>query len=127
MELIISGRHFEVGEDLREYTEIKMAKLEDEHPKLTTARVVMITERNWQVVEIHLNGKHLTLNAKAQSSDMMVSVDAAVDKLERQLRRHLERVQDHRIRRDDERADAADDSDAEALDTWEGEVVPTDN
>lgn len=97
MEVIVSGRHIDIDDDLKAYTEEKMLKLADEYAKLTSARVVMEQERNWQIVEAHVNGKHLTLNATARSSDMSVSVDAAVEKLEKQLRRYLERVQDHRV------------------------------
>jgi putative sigma-54 modulation protein len=98
MEVIVSGRHFEVSEELRAYAEEKIGKLAREYAKLTSARVVMETERNWQIVEAHVNGKHLSLNAKASTEAMEVSVDAVFEKLERQLRKYLEKVQDHRIR-----------------------------
>lgn len=96
MDVIISSRHFEIDEALRQYTEQKINKLAADYPKLTTARVVMSLERNWQIVEAHVNGKHLTLNAKSQSNEMSVSVDTVFDKLEKQLRRYLEKVQEHR-------------------------------
>jgi len=96
MEVIVSGRHVDVDDELKRYAEERIAKLEVEYPKLTSVRIVLSTERNWRIVEAHLNGKHLNLNAKSQSKDLVVSIDAAIDKLDRQLKKHLERIQDHR-------------------------------
>ncbi|MBT3378863.1 MAG: ribosome-associated translation inhibitor RaiA [Lentisphaerae bacterium] len=97
MEVIISGRHLDIDDALREYIQEKLARLEDEYPKLTTARVVLEFERSWRVVEAHIHGKHLTLDATAKSRDFAASVDSVIDKLERQLRKHLERIQEHRL------------------------------
>ncbi|MBT3292255.1 MAG: hypothetical protein HN380_33330, partial [Victivallales bacterium] len=54
MEVIISGRHLDIDDALREYIQEKLARLEDEYPKLTTARVVLEFERSWRVVEAHI-------------------------------------------------------------------------
>lgn len=96
MEIILSARHFDVSDELKEYVGDKVGRLGEEYSKLTTARVVLSLERNWQVAEAHVNGKHLDLEAKASTNDMYASVDEMFDKLEKQLRRHLERLQEHR-------------------------------
>lgn len=96
MEIIVSARHFHVSDDLKQRAEEALAKLAVEFPKLTSARVVLEMERNWHLVEVNLHGKNLELVAKARSRDMYISLDDAVDKLEKQLRRHLEKVQQHR-------------------------------
>lgn len=96
MELIISGRHdVEIDQTIRGYIEERVGKLAEEYPKLTSARIVLEYERHWHLVEAHINGKQVTLEAKAKSRDFMVSTDTVVEKLERQLRKHLERMQNH--------------------------------
>jgi putative sigma-54 modulation protein len=100
MEVIVSARHFELGEDLRSFAEAKVTELANEYPKLTTARVVMEVQRNWHMAEIHLNGKHIDLIATARTEDMYASLDAANDKLEKQLRKHIEKMQNHRPKED---------------------------
>lgn len=97
MELIISGRHLDIDDSLREHIQEKIARLGDEHPKLTTARVVLEFERSWRVVEAHIHGKHLSLDATAKTREFVASVDSVFDKLERQLRKHLERIHEHRL------------------------------
>jgi len=97
MELIISGRnHLQVDEATKAYVEEKMLKLDAEYPKLTTCRVVIGQERGLCLVEAHLNGKHVSLDAEGKSPQLAVSVDMAADKLEKQLRKHLQRLQDRR-------------------------------
>ena len=106
MEVIVSARHFEVGDDLRSYAETKVTELALEHPKLTTARVVLEVQRNWHLAEVHVNGKHLDMVATAQTESMYASIDAATEKLEKQLRKHLEKIQDHRVKEDTKLAHA---------------------
>ena len=93
MELIISGRHLEIDDIIRDYTQKRLQKLLAEYPHLTTVRVIMDLERNWRIAEICLNGKHLSLSAKAKTQDMFLSIDNAADKLETQLRKHYDRLQ----------------------------------
>ena len=96
MEIIISARHFEVTDELRQHVQRRVGKLAEEWNKLTTARVVLSLVRNWQLAEVHVNGKQLDLEGQAQTDDMYTSVDEAADKVEKQLRRHLEKLQQHR-------------------------------
>ncbi|OGV69154.1 MAG: ribosomal subunit interface protein [Lentisphaerae bacterium RIFOXYB12_FULL_65_16] len=96
MEVIISGRHYDVDEALKTFTEEKFGQLAEAYPKLTSVRVVMHTERSWNVVEAHLHGKHLVLEAKAQSREMVMSVEEVIGKLETQLRKHFEKIQHHK-------------------------------
>jgi putative sigma-54 modulation protein len=96
MEIIISGRHLPVSDNLRLYAEEKLGKLAGLFPKLTSARVVLDQEKAWHLVEITLNGKNLNLVATARTEDMYASIDEAVDKVGRQLHKYVEKIHDHR-------------------------------
>lgn len=125
METIISGRHFDVDHTLREYAEAKISRLVQEYGKLTSARLVMSEERGRVQADAHIYGKHLTLNASAKDEQPRLSIDLAFEKLERQLRRHVERIKDHRgmslAEAELREAEAATVPDAEADDTEETE------
>jgi len=95
MEIIISGRHLDISDDLRAYAEERLTRLGQEYAKLTIARLVMEMERSWHLAEVHVTGKSLDLEADARSRDMYTSIDEAVAKIEKQLRRHLDKVQAH--------------------------------
>lgn len=97
MEIIISGRQFEVDTALRDYAEEKVQQLTREYSKLTSARLVLSEERGRCVAEGHLAGKNMTLNASARGESLpRVAIDAVVEKLERQLLKRVERIRDHR-------------------------------
>jgi putative sigma-54 modulation protein len=96
MEIIISGRHLDVSTDLKAYAEEKLAALGTDYSKLTTARMVLEMERSWHLAEAHINGKGVDMEATARTRDMYTSIDEAVAKLEKQLRRYLDKVQAHR-------------------------------
>lgn len=96
MEIIISGRHLPVSNELKAYAEEKLEKMAALFPKLTSARVVLGQEKAWQLVEITLNGKNLNLVATSRTEDMYISIDDAADKLRKQLHKFVEKIHDHR-------------------------------
>ena len=94
MEIIVSAKHYEIDDELKALADTLTKKLESEFElqKLTSLRIVFSTERNWHIAEALLNGKRLTLNAKAVSNDMRQSLAKVIEKLEKQLRRFIERT-----------------------------------
>jgi len=100
MELIISVKHFDLNETDREFAHELADKLGEDFGKLNTLRMVMNTERNWCIVDALLNGKNVSLNAKARAATMAAAISNAVEKLEKQMRRYLEKVQDLSVKPD---------------------------
>lgn len=96
-DVIISGRHFDVSDELKQAIQTKMERIEGEYSKLTTARIVMSVQKSRQHVEIQLEGKNLDLHAEAETHDMYASIDEAFDRIEVQLRKRLDRMQDHHV------------------------------
>jgi len=100
MELIISGKHFEIDAELRQIAETAAARLEDNYAKLSSLRLVLSKERNWQIADAVLNGKNISLVTKAKSSDIRISITNALDKLDKQLRRLKEKIKDNATKAD---------------------------
>ena len=102
MEKMISGKHFEVTDELREQAERAADKLLEDYrnQKISSIRFLLSAERNWQIAHIHLNAKQLTLQASCRSTDMKASLASAVDKMDKQLRRYLEKIQGNSIKAD---------------------------
>jgi putative sigma-54 modulation protein len=97
MKIDISGRHhFAVSDMLREYALEKMDKLDRYSLNIESAHVVFEQEKVNQTCEIVLSGKHLRLTAKETTKAMQASLDAAVKHLQDQLRRHHDRIKQHR-------------------------------
>lgn len=91
MELIVTGRHVNITGAMKEYAREKLGRVMTERPHLTEAHVIMDVQKYRHLVEITVRGKDLELFCHEETPDMYASIDSAVAKLERQLRRFKER------------------------------------
>jgi putative sigma-54 modulation protein len=96
MNLTISGHQLDITEALRSYAKSKMQHLLESFDKVIDVHVILGTEKLAQYAEatVHLRGKHVF--AKAEGQDVYAAIDGLIDKLQRQLVRHKERLSEHR-------------------------------
>lgn len=92
MELIIKGKNLEVTDWLYEYVEKKVRRLDRYLPGIEEARVELSVEntrsaQHRQRVQLTLRRKGVILRTEERSADMFTSVDAALDKMRRQIDR----------------------------------------
>jgi putative sigma-54 modulation protein len=53
------------------------------------------SDKYHHLASVHLSGNHMTFHAEADSGDFRTSIEAAVHKLEAQIRKHKEKVTNH--------------------------------
>ena len=99
MKITITGRHVVVTKAIREYIIEKTERLVKYEPKLTTARVILSVEKYRHSAEFNISAKHLRIVISETTEDMYQSIDAAIGRLEKALRRHRDKVTGHRIRK----------------------------
>ncbi|MBD8498268.1 MULTISPECIES: ribosome hibernation-promoting factor, HPF/YfiA family [Paenibacillus] len=93
MNYSIRGQQIEVTDALREYVEKKLSRLERYFEAPTSdLNVTLSVTRDLHGVEVTIPMPGLLLRAEDRSKDMYASVDAVVDKLERQIRKHKTKV-----------------------------------
>lgn len=95
MQLNLSGHHIEVTSALRNYVSSKMERLERHFDHVTNIHVVLSVEKLRQKVEANLHVNGANLFASADHEDMYAAIDALTDKLDRQIKKHKEKFQDH--------------------------------
>jgi putative sigma-54 modulation protein len=95
MHIDISGHHVDVTTALKEYVETKLARLERHYDNVTDVHVVLEVEKDRHQAEATVQVTGSKLFAHAVSANMYAAVDALADKLDRQVRRHKEKVTDH--------------------------------
>ena len=95
MQITVSGHHVEITEAMQNYVESKMERLERHFDQVTTANVILSVEKMRQKAEatIHITGNDVFANA--EDENMYAAIDALVDKLDRQLKKHKEKLTDH--------------------------------
>lgn len=91
----VSGRHVQVTEPMKDYAIEKISKLERLSPRLIDVDVTMDIQKLDHKVDIRLQFNHLKIKSHATCPDMYASIDKAVDRLETQLMKYKERIQDH--------------------------------
>lgn len=100
MELILSGKHLEIDESDRALAQKLADQLAADYVKLNSLRLVLSADHGQAKVEANLNGKNTSLNASAVADSFPVAITAAVEKLDKQMRRYLEKLQDRSTQAD---------------------------
>ncbi|GIO35197.1 ribosomal subunit interface protein [Paenibacillus antibioticophila] len=94
MNYSIRGQQIEVTEALRDYVDKKLSRLDKyfDAPLTSDGTVTLSVVRGLHVVEVTIPLTGVMLRAEDRSDDMYASMDAVVDKLERQIRKHKTKV-----------------------------------
>jgi putative sigma-54 modulation protein len=96
MQINIEGHHVDLTESMQDYIQSKMAKIERHFDQVVDIRVVLSVEKLRQKAEatVHVAGNNL--HAHEENQDMYAAIDLLVDKLDRQVKKHKEKLTKHR-------------------------------
>jgi len=102
MNLQVTGHHVEVTPALREYVETKISPVVQHFDHITKANVILSIEKHQQKAEatLHVPGKEIFVENAHE--DLYAAIDLMFDKLDRQVQKHKQKLQDHH--RQDKRA-----------------------
>ncbi|MCY3795865.1 MAG: ribosome-associated translation inhibitor RaiA [Gammaproteobacteria bacterium] len=92
MQLSISGHHVDVSDALRDYVTGKLRKLERHYDHITNLHVVLSVEKLSQKAEATAHVSGAELFADAVADDLYAAIDKLLDKLDRQVIKHKEKV-----------------------------------
>lgn len=100
MQLTIAFRHLASSQSVKDHIEEKMKKLtrffSKEPVKL---HVVLSHERFLYRAEVIVSANHLSFTCIEESQDMYAAIDQVARKLDRQFRRHKEKIKSHKSQR----------------------------
>ena len=95
MQTNISIRHGHVSDVTQAAIREKLEKLTRLYDRISAIEVIVDLEhRDKPAVDLKVSVKKHDFVAVAQAENLLAAVDAASDKMEQQLRKHKERVQD---------------------------------
>ncbi|MBP1907216.1 putative sigma-54 modulation protein [Paenibacillus turicensis] len=94
MNFSIRGQQIEVTEALKDYLDKKLSRLDKyfDAPPTSEGNVTLSVVRGLHAVEVTIPLTGVVLRAEDRSDDMYASMDAVVDKLERQIRKHKTKI-----------------------------------
>jgi putative sigma-54 modulation protein len=95
MRVTVTGKNVQVTDALKSYAEKKLQKLTRYFSSIKDAQVTQSIQRNWHIVEVQVEGDGIFLRAEERSGDMYASIDAVVEKLEKQAKRFKGKLMAH--------------------------------
>ena len=102
MNLTITGRHLEVTPAMREYVTTKLQRITRHFDQLVDTRVTLsiLNDKDKdrrQHAECSIRVKGNDIHAESSQHDMYAAIDDLMDKLDRQIVRHKDKLQTHQL------------------------------
>ena len=92
MQINLSGHHIEITDPLRDFVNSKFAKLERHFEQINNVQVTLTVEKLNQIAGAKLNVNGGEIFANSEHDDMYAAIDLLMDKLDRQLIKHKEKL-----------------------------------
>ena len=96
MQINLTGHHVEVTPALREYVTRKLERVARHFDHVTSVHVILTVEkqsRSKAEATLHVAGADMF--ADVSHSDMYAAIDTLVDRIDRQVRKHKDKLTDH--------------------------------
>ena len=90
MQVNITARHLDLTPALASYVRKKVERCERYFDHLIWAQVILTVEKYRQVAEIVIHAAKMTFRSKEESIDLYAAIDLALDKIDKQLKKHKE-------------------------------------
>lgn len=98
MQISLSGHHIEITDSIRHYVHEKIERLDRHFDQALDIHVVLTVEKLRHKAEATLHVSGGNLHADDVQEDMYAAIDGLVDKLDRQGKKHKEKLKNHRIK-----------------------------
>ncbi len=96
MQINITGHHVDITPALRDYVQEKLQKIERHFSNITNVYVTLTVDKKFQQkAEAKVNLARGEVYAESESENMYAAIDLLVDKLDRQVVKHKEKMNNH--------------------------------
>jgi putative sigma-54 modulation protein len=95
MRINFTARHFKAPEKVKQYAEKKVSRLKRYYDGIIECEIILDYEKQTQLAEIAIKVYGQRLVAQEKSEDIYKSIDFAVDKLERQVKKYKAKLRSH--------------------------------
>lgn len=96
METNFTFRNIDPSDALKDHTLAKLKRLDKYLIKPEKIHVIFNVERFQHIVEVTLNANGVQYISHEKAPDMYASIDGAMTKLERQIKRYKEQLKEHK-------------------------------
>lgn len=97
MNIIVNARHFDLTPALKSYAEEKIQKFDRYLSNITEAVVTLSIEKKYRHrTEVLLKANGVKIQAASVTAEIYSSIDEVIEKLEKQVKKHKEKLVSHR-------------------------------
>ena len=96
MQVSLSGHHVDITESMRSYVNEKIERLDRHFDQALDIHIVLTVEKLRHKAEATLHVSGNNLHADDVQEDMYAAIDGLIDKLDRQGKKHKEKIKSHR-------------------------------
>jgi len=100
MKLNVTGKKLKVTAGIRDHLNNKISKTITDLDETTDVHITLSVTKHRHFAEITLKSKGITLHSHEETKDLYTSIDKALEKIEKQLRKHRDKAQEVRLKQD---------------------------
>lgn len=98
MQVSLSGHHVDITDSIRNYVHEKIQRLDRHFDQALDINIILTVEKLRHKAEATLHVSGNSLYADDVREDMYAAIDGLIDKLDRQGKKHMEKIKSHRSR-----------------------------
>ena len=95
MNLTVSGHHVAVTPAMRSYVQTKLERVKRHFDHVIDVNVILSVQKLRRKAEITVHVRGKDIYAETDDEDLYAAIDLLVDKIDRQILRHKDRVRAH--------------------------------
>jgi putative sigma-54 modulation protein len=98
MQVSLSGHHVDITDSIRNYVHDKIQRLDRHFDQALDINIILTVEKLRHKAEATLHVSGNKIHADDVKEDMYAAIDGLIDKLDRQGKKHMEKIKSHRSR-----------------------------
>lgn len=96
MDITVTFRHMDPIESLRDYAEEKVSKIDKYLDTVSEAHIVLSVEKFRHTADVTLSVDGTRIKGVEETEDMYSAIDQVMDKIEKQVKKHLSKMRKRR-------------------------------
>ena len=98
MQINLTGHHMDITPSIRAYVNEKFERLQRHFDHITNIHVILTVEKERHKAEATVHVNRGNLFADSENDDMYAAIDSLIDKLDRQILKHKEKLGHHKAK-----------------------------
>ncbi len=96
MQISVSFRNVDPSENLKSYAETRMARFKKYMEEPVEIHLVLSIQKFRHTADVTISANGIKIKAQEETGDLYSAIDMVLDKIEKQIKRHREKIKEHK-------------------------------